>query len=525
MLVAGSCAPVSQGGHGTSSLPYDTAEVERTIAFGYNAIVERNLTRVDASAVALDGMGGLAGIDPAVAVTQLDGRILLNTDGRMVAEYPAPARNDVKGWARLTVTVALDARAASPALHDADPERIYEAVFDSVLSHLDVFSRYAGAKEAREHRASRNGFGGVGIKFDLAENQPVVTEVMPDSPAARAGMQKGDYITRIDGESMTGLDRDEISRHLRGPISSAISISLRRGFKPIEVSLYRALIVPPTVTANLVDGIAEFRVSSFNQNTASSLRHELEELAARHHGPLKGVVLDLRGNPGGLLDQGVALADLFIKDGPILSTRGRHPLASQYYDAREGDVGESLPVVVVVDGKSASAAEIVAAALQDSGRAVVVGTNSYGKGTVQTVIRLPNDGEITLTWSRFHSPAGYALHGLGVLPTLCTAGDGVSTTGVLNALEQSPMGSQAPITTNLTLWRHAALDDTDLRTKLRATCPAAAHPDSRMEMEVAERLLGDRIRYFQALALSSPTPLGEQSADVNVRLPRLESSP
>ncbi|MBV5324033.1 MAG: S41 family peptidase, partial [Rhodospirillaceae bacterium] len=151
-------------------------------------------------------------------------------------------------------------------------------------------------------------------------------------------------------------------------------------------------------------------------------------------GGLQGVILDLRGNPGGLLDKAVTVVDLFVAQGPILTTKGRHPEATNAFDAHPGDMGEDLAVVVLVDGRSASAAEIVASSLQDSGRAVVIGTNSYGKGTVQTVISLPNDGEITLTWSRFHTPSGYALHGLGVLPALCTSAPGATPASIMDGL-------------------------------------------------------------------------------------------
>lgn len=502
LFIAGSCAPVSQGLHANPSSPYDTAEAEKTFAFGYTSIVERHLDRVNAAAIAMEGMRGLAAIDPEIGISRMDGKVLLSASDHVAAEYPAPADDDVRGWARLTVTAALEARGLSAKMQEADLEKVYEVVFDATLAKLDLFSRYAGAKEAREHRASRNGFGGIGIKFDLTEGESKVTEVMEETPAAHAGLHVGDIITHIEGESLAGLSKDDISRRLRGPVSSSLSMTVRRGFKPLELSLRRGLIVPPTVTATLKDGIGEFKITSFNQRTGQSLRQELEHLMARNGGTLKGVVLDMRGNPGGLLDQAVTVSDLFMKEGPIVSTKGRSPLASQFYEAREGDIGENLPVVVLVDGKSASAAEIVTAALQDSGRAVVIGTNSYGKGTVQTVIQLPNDGEMTLTWSRFHTPSGYALHGLGVLPTLCTADENSTPTALMSGMIHA--AAPAPVTANLTLWRHARLDETDLRKQLRATCPSAKHGDAKLDLELAEQLLQDQGLYRSALSLSSP---------------------
>lgn len=521
-LLIGAGTPVTHGLLEYPQAPYDATEAERTFAYGYTAIVERHLDRISAAAIAMEGMRGLAAIDPEIGISRLDHQVLLSASDHVAAEYPAPAEDDARGWARLTVTAALDARGLSAKMKDTDLEKVYEVVFDATLSKLDLFSRYAGAREAREHRDSRNGFGGVGIKFDVAEGESRITEVMDDSPAAAAGLKVADIITHIEGESLAHLSKDDVSRRLRGPVSSSLSLTVRRGFKPIDIALRRGLIVPPTITAHLRDGIGEVQLSSFNQQTTQALRHALEQLHEQNGGPLAGLVLDMRGNPGGLLDQAVSVSDLFMRDGTIVSTRGRSPLASQSYDAHEGDPGEDLPLVVLVDGKSASAAEIVAAALQDSGRAVVAGSNSYGKGTVQTVIQLPNDGEITLTWSRFHAPSGYALHGLGVLPTLCTAeapANAEAEATLTNALH--PAATEA-VTANLGLWRHARLDERELRRQLRATCPSGRPGDSRLDLEVAERLLHDPEAYAAALALSAPPPSPAAAEMREARRPQQE---
>lgn len=498
LFVAGSCAPVSQGVQPTSNSPYDSKAASDTFAFGYTSIVERHLERTSAAQVALEGLRGLAAIDTAIDISRQDGMVLLKTADYVAAQYPAPPDDDVRAWASLTVTIALEARGLSTQMRDAGIEDVYQAVFDSTLSKLDLFSRYAGVREAREHRAARNGFGGIGIKFDMADGDARISEVMDSAPAAAAGIHLGDIITQIDGQSLAGMNRDEISTRLRGPVSSTLSLVLRRGFKSIEINLKRGHIVPPTVTAQVTDDILEARITGFNEQTASSLRDAL--VKAENTDPaLKGVVLDMRGNPGGLVDQAVAVADLFMSDGPIVSTKGRAPLSNQAYDAREGDPGEHLPVVVLVDGRSASAAEIVTAALQDSGRAVVIGTNSYGKGTVQTVIRMPNDGEMTLTWSRFHTPTGYALHGLGVLPTICMANpEPVEAEAAIAALPA------AQVSADLNRWRHARLDDTELRQQLRAHCPGGPRDGRRQDMAMAESLLGDRLAYGQALSISAP---------------------
>lgn len=508
LAIAGATAPVIPG-IGGAVAPYDTIEAERTFDFGYRAVLDRSLDATTAAAVAMEGLRGLSSIDPDIGLTRLDDRLLLSSASNLVADYPAPDDNDVRAWARLTVTIALDARGLSDILRDADIERIYEAAFDATLSRLDLFSRYSGAADARELRANRNGFGGIGIRFELAEGDIRITEVMPDSPAGHAGLLVGDLLTHVDGQAISGLSREELSRRLRGPVDSRISVGIRRGYKPMDLALRRDLIVPETVTSTFADGVATFRLSGFNKSTADTLRRALLSLRQSEGDGLTGVVLDMRGNPGGFLDQAVDVADLFIADGPIISTRGRHPLSNQAYEARPGDIGEDLPVVALIDGKSASAAEIVAAALQDSGHAVIVGSTSYGKGTVQSLIELPNQGELHLTWSRFHAPSGYALHGLGVLPNICTDDAVQGPTPSPDALihEAIALGPLAPVAAELVQWRQTPLSDTVLRSRLRGLCPPQTHADKSRDDIVAQRLIGDPVLFGTALALSAPTGL------------------
>jgi len=503
LLVAGSCAPVSQRGlSGTDPAPYDVAAAERTLVFGYTSITERHLEETNAAGVALDGMRGLAAIDPTLTVTRLDNKVLLSVANHQAAEYPAPADTDIDGWAHLTMAVAIDARAESSAVKDASGDKVIQAVFDAALIKLDRFSRYASPKDAQDHRANRNGFGGVGLRFEMEGGNARITEVMAETPSREAGLKVGDVITRVEGEPLTGLDRDGLSHRLRGPVASDVGLTIRhQDGQEQTLSLRRSLIVPTTVTTVLHDGFAEFKISSFNQRTAMSLTSELATARATLGSSLKGVVLDMRGNPGGLLDQAVEVADLFIATGPIVTTKGRHPLSSQSYEARPGDIGEDVPVVVLVDGKSASAAEIVTGALQDAGRAVVIGTNSYGKGTVQTVLRLPNDGEMTLTWSRFYTPSGYALHGLGVLPAICTADEKAVPDTLIASVVDSP--APAMVSLNLAQWRAVPLGDTDQRKRLRGTCPSAKQGDLALDMTLAEKLLGNNAAYAKALAVSA----------------------
>jgi carboxyl-terminal processing protease len=256
----------------------------------------------------------------------------------------------------------------------------------------------------------------------------------------------------------------------------------------------RRRIFIPTVNTEARDGIVIARINGFNSRTARHLSEQFRAAERASLIPLRGVVIDLRGNPGGLLRQAVSVADLFLRQGHIVSTRGRHPDSVHDFVARESDLAAGLPVVVVVNGKSASSAEIVAAALQDHDRAVVVGTTSFGKGTVQTVARLPNDGELTLTWSRFIAPSGYFLHGLGVVPTVCTRGVGDPRAIVATALERMEETAHT-----VAEWRSVAYDDRSGRDRLRALCPGS-DADGDLDIEVAKMLLNDANAYRRAAA-------------------------
>lgn len=476
------------------------ATAVHVLEFGFETIRQRYLNDIDLDQIAGEGINGLSTIDPAITVGKAaPKRLALRYHDQKIGSYALPPKGTAEGWAQLIADLARDAAQRSKALREIGNEKLYEAVFDASLSRLDIFSRYAGAEEAHDHQAARDGFGGIGIRYQIQEKGVMVIEVMPDTPAAEANMEIGDRLLAIDGVSIAGLDREDIAHRLRGAVGSSVTLSFQRKERDAaKITLERRLIVPPTVAMSEKNGIALVSVSSFNGATAQATAQALQK--ARAAPDFKGVILDLRGNPGGLLDQGVLVADLFVGHGRIVSAQGRHPASIQVYDAKPGDIGEDMPLVVLIDGASASAAEIVAAALQDAGRAVLVGTNSYGKGTVQTVVHMPNDGEMTLTWSRFHSPSGYALHGLGVLPVVCTANERQKASALLAPLRQGMINQTLP--KQFAAWRASAVDDVKGRKQLRQICPAARHAATALDLDIGRALIEDRALYDRARRLS-----------------------
>ena len=368
-----------------------------------------------------------------------------------------------------------------------------------MVARLDRFSRYAGADTAREQRASRDGFGGIGVTINVENGIVRIVSVIPESPAATAGVQVDDQFLTIDGHGTATMDQREVVQRLRGRVDSVVRVTVARPgiVDLLELPITRQRIVVPTIRVEHIGPVAHVRILSFNQQTGRRLIEALEQLMADRRHQLRGVVLDLRSNPGGLLDQAVRVADAFLGEGPIIATRGRHPASNQSFEAGARDLLRGIPMVVLINGGSASAAEIVAAALQDRGRAVVVGSASFGKGTVQTVMRLPNDGELTLTWARLLSPAGYALHEHGVIPTICTNGliDDIAS---LRLGLQRESKAMAPGGVNAT--PRPQLDDQGWRT-LRASCTGQAREQD-VDVKLAERLLSDSGLYQRALRLS-----------------------
>lgn len=499
-LIAG-CAADHVPGTGASSGALSARERimgEHLFSIGYSRIADYYLAPVDLRQLTLDGLKGLVARDPTISIDTVGGVLRLHVDGARVGEIALPDRNSPGPWAEVTSRAIERLRAHSAPIAAIGREETYQLVFESLVRDLDEYSRYTSAERATYERSQREGYGGIGIALQHEGGRHTITDVTPGSPAADAGVRKGELILAIDGDRTATLDADAVGTLLRGNAGSIVMLTVGTSLSESRrLPVRRDWIVPNTVQASRNGKTGVVRIERFNASTERNLRNALMEMAHHADGAPTGYVLDLRGNPGGKLDQAIAVADLFMRTGRILDTRGRHPDSMQHFEAAPDDVIDGAPLIVLVDGRSASAAEIVAAALQDSGRAVIVGASSFGKGSVQTVTQLPNDGELFLTWSRFYAPSGYTLHRQGVQPTVCTSKDARSADDVLLAMVAGGM----PPAAAMALWRTRAPEDADALARLRETCPWKEHAPE-LDLEVAQALLETPSLYRRAIGMT-----------------------
>jgi carboxyl-terminal processing protease len=333
------------------------------------------------------------------------------------------ADNNASVYEQLDLFGDIFERIRAQYVEDVDEAALIEAAIDGMLSSLDPHSSYLSPDDAADMReTTRGAFGGLGIEVTQEEGYVKVVSPIDGTPAAEAGIESGDFITRVDGENMLGLTLDEAVDLMRGPVGSEIIITVvREGFdQPFDVSIIRDTITLTAVRSRVEGDTVVLRVVTFSDQTYPSLEEQLAEQVAEAGGieNVNGFVIDLRNNPGGLLNQAIAVSDAFLDAGEITSTRGRDPNDGQRWNAREGDLAEGLPIVVLINGGSASASEIVAGALQDHRRAVVIGTNSFGKGSVQTVMPLRGESAMRLTTARYYTPSGRSIQSLGISPDI-----------------------------------------------------------------------------------------------------------
>ena len=305
-----------------------------------------------------------------------------------------------------------------------DDSKLVELAINGMLAGLDPHSSYMDPKSFRDMQVQTRGeFGGLGIEVTMEDGLVKVVAPIDDTPAAKAGVMANDIITQLDGEAVQGLTLNQAVDKMRGPVNTKIKLTIMRkgSDKPIDVTIMRDVIRVKSVRShNEGDDVGYIRITQFNEQTTDGLKKAINDLNAQLGADkIKGYVVDLRNNPGGLLDQAISVSDTFLDKGEIVSTRGRNPEETQRFNARPGDMTKGKPVIVLINGGSASASEIVAGALQDHKRATLVGTRSFGKGSVQTIIPLgAGNGALRLTTARYFTPSGRSIQAKGITPDI-----------------------------------------------------------------------------------------------------------
>ncbi len=356
----------------------------------------------------------------AAAGGAIAGVVLTSQVGPLIAEE---ASRDGSVYEQLDLFGTIFDRVRAQYVEPVETDKLVEAAINGMLTSLDPHSSYLSAKDFEDMQVQTKGeFGGLGIEVTQEEGFVKVISPMDGTPADKAGIESGDYITHVNGESILGLNLNQAVDLMRGPVGSEIIITVVRPGtdQPFDVSIIRDTIKMEAVKGRTVGKAVVLRVTTFNDQTTSGLKEALakgiEDLGGLEN--VDGVVIDLRNNPGGLLNEAITVSDAFLDSGEIVSTRGRNPEDGERYNAQAGDLAEGKPVVVLINGGSASASEIVAGALQDHRRAVVVGTKSFGKGSVQSLIPLRGDGAMRLTTARYYTPSGRSIQALGISPDI-----------------------------------------------------------------------------------------------------------
>jgi len=350
------------------------------------------------------------------------GAATLGLETRFLASEPAQAASAGDTYRQLNLFGDVFERIRSDYVEKPDDGKLVEAAINGMLTSLDPHSSYMDAKSFRDMQVNTKGeFGGLGIEVTMEDGLIKVISPISDTPAARAGILSGDIITQIDGEAVQGLTLNQAVDKMRGAVKTSVKLTILRKERkePLEVRLTREIIQVKSVKFRKEDDIGYIQITQFNEQTTENLRGAIEKLKKDiGEDKLKGYILDLRNDPGGLLDQAIGVCDTFLDKGEIVSTRGRNPEDTKRWDARHSDVTKGKRLVVLINGGSASASEIVAGALQDHKRATLLGTRSFGKGSVQTIIPVGNDAAIRLTTARYYTPSGRSIQAKGIEPDI-----------------------------------------------------------------------------------------------------------
>lgn len=448
------------------------------------------------------GLGALTALDPALSLDTRGADIRLLSGQTTLFSLPAPPPTHDEEWAQLAIAFIAAAHTHSDSVRLTSREELMQAFFDELFNHLDPYSRYIGPSSASTDRQARvGGEADAGISLTRKGRDIVVSAVNANGPAWTVEVDAGDKLLAVNNKLTAGQSAETVTHWLQGDEDSQVSLRLlspgrRRGH---TVVLRRAKVPPETVFAFASGSLVVLRVTAFSSDTAEEMSQYLDQ-ATQDKG-LKGLIIDLRGNRGGVLQQAVTAAALLLDNGVAAVTDGRDAQANHIWAVQGGDMTNGLPIAILVDGRTASAAEILAAALADHRRAVVIGSSTLGKGLVQTVAQLPDEGELFVTWSRVIAPLHWPLQGLGVMPQLCTSLGDTETTHQLHMLAHGQLENQPAVQAA----RAARFPLPVSRIlAIRKACPAALGTDR--DIETARSVLENRAWYKAALAALPEDP-------------------
>ncbi len=473
------------------------------IGTALNFLGPRTLEAYSDRQLTLWGLGGLTAIDPSLTIEVTADMLRLVTPQGVLHAQKAPADSDLANWTQAAVAMADAAWRDSAPIRNAGQQALIQSFFDELFNHLDPYSRYIAPAPANTDRIARNGSeAGAGITIVRVGLRVLVSAVNAEGPAWEAGLVAGMRLVAVDGRSTRNQEEATIDRWLHGPDGSSVALTLVPAVRGPErsVTLTRARVPPETVFAFSSGDVVVLRVTGFSADTAQEMSQFLDQAMQPEGGDasrpsrVHGLIFDLRGNRGGLLQQAVTSVALVLDHGVAVVTHGRNPQANHVWSVQGGDLTGGIPIVVLVDGRTASAAEIMAAALADHRRAVVVGSATLGKGLVQTIAQLPDGGELFVTWSRVIAPLGWPLQGLGVMPQLCTS---LGQRSLDRALADLAHGVQDGAQAVRSSRRARPPLPVARILEIRATCPAAIGGDA--DLDAARVLLGDATSYRAAL--------------------------
>lgn len=519
---------------GTAALPLPNArQMRNVIASAFSFTLPRSLAPHTLSQLSVWGLEGLTALDPTLSVKLTKGRLILSKGVTPLTSRTAPDAHDLKGWVAAIMEAFQAAWTQAPLVRQAGDQALLSAFFKEIFSHFDPYSRYLTPLEAHDERAYREGDDySIGLTLTARPGHaPIVSGININSAAWDKGLDIGQSLLAINGRSTRNVPVDTVQDWLKGAPGTQVVLTFWNGRKKRTISLSRRRLPPETVFPDRQGPYIVLRITHFSSQTAEEVSFYLSNLLpeapsqnnsdstldgtddqtlAEGKNRIPGLILDLRGNRGGTLQQAVVTAALLLNGGIAATTEGRDPLSNHIWAVQGGDLISGSPIAVVVDGATASAAEVLAAALADHRRAAVVGSSTFGKGLVQVIGQMPNKGEIFITWSRNFAPLGWPIQGLGVLPQLCASSAALTPTAQLTALAhgRSLMGEAllASRRTRVTTPLNEIL-------AIRSTCPAVSalkivsgksssgseRHESNDDIKLAARLLSSARAYRAAL--------------------------